>query len=106
MSIRPVRASVAEALIADLIRRTASVTSDSSTVAESRILACASERRIMDSSWRVVAVMRRSVAWMLLPRLRIATYASVRAVAAGWVRAGWQAVRAWEMYRVRNSTGW
>ena len=74
--------------MADLMRRTASWTSVSSTVRERRILACASERRIMDSSWRVVAVMRRSEAWMLLPRFRIATYASVKALAAGGVILG------------------
>lgn len=52
-----------------------------------------------------MAVMRLSDACRLFPRFRIATYASVRALAAGCVRVGWHVVLAWEMYRVRNSTG-
>lgn len=73
ISIKPVRASVAACLRADWMRRTDSSTSRSSTVDERRILACASDRRIMLSSWRVVAVMRRSAARMSSPSLRMAT---------------------------------
>ena len=73
ISMRPVRASVAACLMADLIRRTASWTSSAVTSVDRRILACASERRIMDSSWRVVAVMRRSAARTSSPSLRMET---------------------------------
>lgn len=73
MSMRPVRESVADCLSALWIRRTASCTSLAVTSLLMRILAWASARRIMDSSCRVVAVMRRSAARTSAPRARILT---------------------------------
>lgn len=80
-----------------LISLTASLTSLSSTVGLSRIFACASESRIIDSSCLVVAVIRRSADWIELPSERMATYADVRALAAGWVICGWMLLLAYEM---------
>ncbi|KAG5289351.1 hypothetical protein I7I48_08662 [Histoplasma ohiense] len=73
MSISPVRASVAACFSADRINRTASSTSLARTSLDKRMRACASARRIMDSSWRVVAVMRRFAERMSSPSFRMPT---------------------------------
>lgn len=57
-------------------------------------MACASESLIMDSSCRVVAVMRRSEARTSSPSLRMATYEFTSSVAAGSVMRGWHFARA------------
>lgn len=63
----------ADSLNASLINLFASCTSSTSTFSEYRILACASESRIILSSCLVVAVMRRSFDRASAPALRIST---------------------------------
>lgn len=60
-------------LMASLINLKASLTSCRSTVSDHRILAWASESRIMLSNCRVVAVIRRSCVLTSSPTFRIST---------------------------------
>jgi len=78
MSIFPVFGSVALCCIAVLIRETASSTSLTSTVSESRILAIDSETLIIDSSCLGVAV----IVFSELPRLLILVYSVTSAFTA------------------------
>ncbi|ROW11036.1 hypothetical protein VMCG_00901 [Cytospora schulzeri] len=93
MSMRPCE-SVAAVLSADLMSRSASRTSSRVTSVDRRILACASASRIIDSSCRVVAVMRFSAERTSWPSLRISTYASTNCLAASCVMVGWMLARA------------
>jgi len=78
MSMNPVFGSVALCCIAVLIRETASSTSLTSTVSESRILAIDSETLIIDSSCLGVAV----IVFYELPRLLIFVYSLTSALTA------------------------
>lgn len=78
MSIFPVLGSVALCYIACLINLTASSTSVTSTVSESRIFARASEIRIIDSNYLGVAV----IVFFALPILLIDVYSPINALSA------------------------